>query len=62
MAYYSLPTGRVHKKNETRKLSKIPANYGSRFYETLDDQFPKSFDTYFQCNIISKTASKDVKN
>ena len=59
MTYYSLPTG---KKNETRKLSKIPANYGSRFYKTLEDQFAKSFDTYFQRDIISKTASKDVKN
>ena len=62
MAYYSLQTGRLHKKTETKKLAKIPASYESRFYKTLDDLFDKSFDTYFQRDIISKASGKDVKN
>ena len=62
MAYYSLPTGRLHKKTETKRLSKIPGNYESRFYKTLDDPFNKSFDMYFQRDVLSKAPSKDVKN
>ena len=62
MAYYSLPTGRLHKNNETKRLSKIPANYESRFYKTLDDPFNKSFDTHFQRDVLSKAPSEDVKN
>ena len=54
MAYYSLPTGRFHKKTKSKRLSKIPANYESRFYKTLDDPFNKPFDTYFQRDIVSK--------
>ena len=62
MAYYSLPTGKLHKKTETKKLAKIPAVYEKRFYETLADSFDKPFDTLFQRDIISKAPSDDVKN
>ena len=54
MAYYSLPTGRLHKKTETKRLSKIPANYKSRFYKTRDDLFNKSFDTMFFLRLQAK--------
>ena len=62
MAFYSLPTGKLPKKTETERLAKIPANYESRFYKTLDDPFAKSFDIYFQCDILSKAPSEDVIN
>ena len=62
MAYYSLPTGKLHKKAETKKLAKIPASYESRFCKTLDDLFDQPFDTYFQHDAISKVPSDDVKN
>ena len=50
------------KKPETKELAKIPASYESRFYKTLFDPFEKSFDTLFQCDIISKAPSDDVQN
>ena len=61
MTYYSLPTGKLHKKTKTEKLAKIPAGYETRFYKTLADPFDKSFDRLFQCDIISKAPSDDVK-
>ena len=62
MVYYSLPTCRLRKKTKTKELSKTPANYESRFYKTLDDSFNKSFDTYFQRDVLSKAPNQDVKN
>ena len=55
-------TGTLHKKTETKKQAKTPGSYKNRFYKTHDDPFDKSFNTYFQCNIISKALSEDVKN
>ena len=62
MTYYSLPTGKLHKKTETKDLAKIPTSYDKRSYETLADPFDKSFDTLFQRDIISKAPGDDVKN
>ena len=52
MVYYSLPTGKLHKKTKTKKLAKIPASYEKRFYKTLANPFDKSFDTLFQRDIV----------
>ena len=62
MVYYSLLTGKLHKKTKTKKLAKIPASYESRFYKTLADPFDKPFNALFQYDIISKAPNDDVKN
>ena len=43
-------------------MSKIPANYVSSFYKTLDAPLNKSFATYFQRDLLAKAPSEDVKN
>ena len=62
MAYCSLPTGTLHKKKETKKLTERPASYENRFYKTLDNPFDKSFDMLFQREVIKDVSSEDVKN
>ena len=60
-AYYSLPTGTLHEKQETKRLTKIPATYENRFYKTLGDPFDKIFDNLFQHYTIKNAPSEDVK-
>ena len=61
MTYYSLPTGKLHKKTETKELAKILTSYDKRSYQTLADPFDKSFDTLFQRDIISKAPGMMLK-
>ena len=35
MSFISLPTGKLHKKTETRKLKNFPAGYVGKFYRNL---------------------------
>ena len=35
MGFISLPTGKLHKKTETRKLKNFPAGYVGKFYRNL---------------------------
>ena len=37
MSFYSLPTGKLYKKEEKKKLKIFPAGYVSRFYRNLAD-------------------------
>ena len=59
---YSLPTGKLHKKTEVKRLEEVPAGYESKFYRSLGDPFDKSFDTTFQRSIIKDVPSEDIKN
>ena len=59
-AFYSLLTGSLYEKKETKKLTKIPVSYENRFYKTLNDPFDKIFDTLFQRDAIKNALSKDV--
>lgn len=62
MAFYSSPSGRLHKKTKVERLKKIPAGYKNRFYRDLGDPYDKSFDLNFQRKIINDAPSEDVKN
>ena len=62
MAYHSLPTGKLHKKTEIKKLVKMPASNEKRFYKTLADPFDKTFDSLFQRDATKNAPSEDVKN
>ena len=62
MAFYSLPTGKLHKKAKIKKLKKVPAGYESKFYRSLGNPFDKSFDSDFQWRIIKDFPDHDVKN
>ena len=57
-----MPTGKLHKKIEAKKLKNTPAGYEGRFYRTLGDPFDKLFDTDFQQSIIKDVPNDDVKN
>ena len=35
MSFISLPTGKLHKKTETKKLKTFPAGYIGRFYRDI---------------------------
>ena len=41
MSFYSLPTGKLYKKEEKKKLKMSPAGYVSRFYRNLADNVDK---------------------
>lgn len=62
MAFYSLPSGKLHKKTKVKRLKKIPAGYKNRFYRDIGDPYDKSFDSNFQHEIINDAPSEDVKN
>ena len=62
MPFYSLPTGKLHKKTKVERLKKIPPGYESRFYRDPGDPFDKSFNSNFQREIINDAPSGDVKN
>ena len=46
-AFCSLPTGTLHEKKETKKLTKIPASYEQWFYKTLGNLFDKTSTLFF---------------
>ena len=56
MAFYSLPSGKLHSK-KVERLKKIPAGHENRFYKDLGDPFDESFDLNFQHEIISDAPS-----
>ena len=37
MSFYSLPTGKLHKKNKNSRLKNFPAGYVGSFYRNLAD-------------------------
>ena len=63
MGFYSLPTGKLHKKRKTRKLNNLPMNFEGYFYKNKLDNIDGTFDSNFQRKMISSVRnSNDVKN
>ena len=62
MAYYSLPTGKLHKKTETKKLNNLPSNVETDFYKSWLEYVDLSFDSNSQQKTVSEAKNKDIKN
>ena len=52
---------KIHKKEPTKKLNNLPANFVESFYKDWLDGIDFSRDAYFQQSIVNKTLSEDVK-
>ena len=52
MSFISLPTGRSHKKTETKKLKSFPAGYVGRFYRDLADVVDSAARSDFYWRIV----------
>ena len=63
MSFISLPTGKLYKKRETRKLRNFPAAYVGRFYRNLADNVDNLLgpDFYGQITNDYNIPSKDVQ-
>ena len=53
MSFISLPTGKLHKKTETKKLKNFPACYLGRFYKNLADNVDSSLGSDFHGRIAN---------
>ena len=63
MAFHSLPTGKLHKKENIRKLNNLPKNFEVDFYKNRIDSVDGTFDSTFQRKLISNLkTNEDVKN
>ena len=58
-----MPTGKHHKKENIRKLNKLPNNVEADFYKNGLDSIDSAFDSNFQRKLISNLKrNEDVKN
>ena len=48
ITYFSLPTGKLHKKTEVKKSKNLPSNFKTEFYKKWPDNVDSSFDSNFQ--------------
>ena len=53
MSFLSPPTGKLHKKNETKKLKNFPAGYLGRFYRNQADNVDSSLGSDFYGRIAN---------
>ena len=51
--FYSLPTGKLHKKEKTRRLTKFPAGYVGSFYRNLADNIDNFLGSDFYGRIVN---------
>ena len=63
MSFISLPTGKLYKKRETRKLKNVSAGYVGRFYRNLADNVDNFLgsDFYGQITNDYNIPSEDVQ-
>ena len=47
MGFYSLPTGKLHKKTKKSRLKNFPADYVGSFYRNLADNVDNFFGFRF---------------
>ena len=59
--FISLPRNRIHKKEEAKRLKKLPSNFVEPFYKDWLDGIDFSQDTDFQQQLVHNAPSKDVK-
>ena len=58
-----MPTGKLHKKENIRKLNNLPKNFEVDFYKNRLDSVDGTFDSTFQRKLISNLkTNEDVKN
>ena len=55
MSFISLPTGKLHKKNETKKLKNFPAGYVGRLYRDLANNVDSAVNADFYGRIANDT-------
>lgn len=48
MASYFLPTGKLHKKENIRKLNNLPKKFKADLYRNILDNTDGAFDSNFQ--------------
>ena len=51
--FYLLPTNKLYKKRETKKLKNLPAGYVGSFYRNLVDKVDNSIGSDFYSRITS---------
>ena len=51
--FYSLPPGKLHKKEKTRRLTKFPAGYVGSFYRNLADNIDNFLGSDFYGRIAN---------
>ena len=63
MGFYSLPTGKLHKKTKKSRLKNFPAGYVGSFYKNLADNVDNflGFDFYGRIANDSDKPSEDVQ-
>ena len=53
MAFYYLPTGKLHKTENIRKLNNFAKNFEAGFYKNRLYNMDEAFDSNFQRKLIS---------
>ena len=63
MSFVSLPTGKLHKKTETKKLKHFPAGYDGRFYNDLANDVDSAVNSNFYGRVANDVdiPSEDVQ-
>ena len=63
MSFVSLPTGKLHKKTETKKLKHFPAGYDGRFYNDLGNDADSAVNSNFYGRVANDVdiPSEDVQ-
>ena len=59
--FFLLPTNKLYKKENTRKLKNFPAGYVGRFYRNLADSIDTSSDFYLRIADDAKIPKEDVQ-
>ena len=59
--FFLLPTNKLCKKENTRKLKNFPAGYVGRFYRNLADSIDTSSDFYLRIADDAKIPKEDVQ-
>ena len=62
-SFFTLPTGKLHKKEKQKRLKKFPAGYVGNFYRNLADNVDNFLGSDFYCRIIndSDIPTEDVQ-
>ena len=60
MAFYSLSTGKLHKKENIRKLNNFAKNFEADFYKNRLDNMDEAFYYNFQRKLISILVSVEL--
>ena len=59
--FFLLPTNKLYKKENTRKLKNFPAGYVERFYRNLADSIDTSSDFYLRIADDANIPKEDVQ-